>query len=238
MPGAPETGADAPGEEPQEGGRRKAVYVASGTALAVAGVVAALFAGGVFGPDAAAPEPAPGVATAGPGTARTGGAEAAPGASPSSSAPAAASLAPSASASASASAPPSSGAPAPSTTPGPGASDPATSPPPGASQAPPPLPTVTAPTEPPTGGPSEQRPPEGVAAPVLRRGDSGPEVGELKERLRLVGIYPGGDGDSFDRTLAYALTTYQITRGARDEHGVYGSDTRTKLEGETPQPGQ
>ncbi|WP_308800508.1 peptidoglycan-binding protein [Streptomyces sp. NEAU-H3] len=91
--------------------------------------------------------------------------------------------------------------------------------------------------KPPTGGPSEQRPPEGVTQAVLRRGDSGPEVAKLEERLRAVGIYPGRDDGRFDRGLEYALTTYQVTRGASDEHGVYGADTRTKLEGETPQLG-
>ncbi|NEA38981.1 hypothetical protein G3I42_06795, partial [Streptomyces sp. SID11385] len=122
------------------------------------------------------------------------------------------------------------------TTPSPGVSA-SVSPAASASEAGSPLPTRTEVRKPPTAGPSEQRPPEGVTAAVLRRGDSGPEVTELEARLRAVGIYPGREDGRFDRTLQYALTTYQVTRGASDEHGVYGADTRTKLEGETPQLG-
>ncbi|MYQ58331.1 hypothetical protein GTY68_14040 [Streptomyces sp. SID4926] len=228
-PGAPGTGEPA-GEE-RGGGRRKGVYVASGAAVVVAGAVAALLAGGAFSSAPGTPGAAPGVAAAAePSAVRTGGTEASPSAS--------ASLSPAAGASpsSSSSAASSPSASASGTTPSPGASasgSPAVS----ASGAVSPLPTRTAVRKPPTGGPSEQRPPEGVTQAVLRRGDSGPEVAKLEERLRAVGIYPGRDDGRFDRGLEYALMTYQVTRGASDEHGVYGADTRTKLEGETPQLG-
>ncbi|MGE9693590.1 peptidoglycan-binding protein [Streptomyces sp. CH6] len=230
VPGPGVPGAAEPEAEARDGARRKGVYVASGAAVVAVGAVAALFAGGAFSSDPGTAGPPPSVAAAegGPSTVRTGGTQAPPSAS--------ASLSPTAGTSPSASASASPSVSASGTTPSPHDSAPG-SPSASASEAASPLPTRDDVPEPPTAGPSEQRPPKGITAVVLRRGDSGPEVTELEARLRAVGIYPGRDDGHFDRALAYALTTYQVTRGATDEHGVYGADTRTKLEGETPQLG-
>lgn len=81
--------------------------------------------------------------------------------------------------------------------------------------------------------------PSGTAGrpPVLRFGDTGPEVVELQLRLRQIGFY-GGDADgAFDRTVESAVRTYQLTRVVlADESGVYGPATRASLESETSEP--
>ncbi|MFF0226623.1 peptidoglycan-binding protein [Streptomyces sp. NPDC004629] len=79
--------------------------------------------------------------------------------------------------------------------------------------------------------------PTPAPGPVLRRGDSGPEVAELQLRLKEVRLYWGSTNGRFDRHLEDAVRTYQWTRGIRaDESGVYGAATRASLESETPQP--
>jgi hypothetical protein len=90
--------------------------------------------------------------------------------------------------------------------------------------------TATAPGRP---APSES----GGPAPVLRRGDKGPEVVELQLRLRQIGYYDGtADGD-YDREVESAVRGYQITRVVlQDESGVYGPATRASLESETTEP--
>ncbi|GAA2404541.1 hypothetical protein GCM10010420_35090 [Streptomyces glaucosporus] len=68
---------------------------------------------------------------------------------------------------------------------------------------------------------------------VLRPGDSGPEVSRLQERLRgIPHIYPGGAVDGrYGGELARAVARFQEWYGVRgDEEGVYGDDTRRRLE--------
>ncbi|MFF4585981.1 peptidoglycan-binding protein [Streptomyces sp. NPDC001388] len=77
----------------------------------------------------------------------------------------------------------------------------------------------------------------GGQAPVLRLGDSGPEVTELQLRLRQAGFYGGeADGD-FDSDVENAVRGYQLARLVlADESGTYGKATRKSLEAETSEP--
>ncbi|MER6353955.1 peptidoglycan-binding domain-containing protein [Streptomyces sp. NPDC001634] len=71
---------------------------------------------------------------------------------------------------------------------------------------------------------------------VLRLGDQGPEVTELQQRLREVGLYAGPVNGSYDSQVESAVRNYQFTRGiTQDDPGVYGAETREKLESETNQ---
>ncbi|MEV5434527.1 peptidoglycan-binding domain-containing protein [Streptomyces sp. NPDC052682] len=73
--------------------------------------------------------------------------------------------------------------------------------------------------------------------PVLRRGDQGPEVTELQLRLRQLLLYNGEADGVFTTQLEDSVRTYQWSRGiGSDEPGVYGQETRTKLESETTEP--
>ncbi|MFF8943399.1 peptidoglycan-binding protein [Streptomyces sp. NPDC014864] len=74
-------------------------------------------------------------------------------------------------------------------------------------------------------------------APVLRRGDQGPEVTELQLRLAQLGLYTGPADGRFGRQVEDSVRTYQWARGIRtDEAGVYGPATRASLEAETSEP--
>lgn len=215
---------------PGRGKRRTVVAVTAGLVLAAGALVAVTAVGGsppdeapATASEATAPpgdrSPAAGASAGGsgsdaPGSAQEGRASTSPSASASASAPSSAS-----SSSASSGTGPSDG---PSSTPGDTASLPA--PPPGA-------PSASA--TPQSSQPAPPAPPAGPA--VLRRGDEGPEVEELQRRLQLVHLYPGKTNGRFDSRLEQTLTAYQWTRGATDDRGVYGPDTRTKLEGETSQ---
>ncbi|MGW6736492.1 peptidoglycan-binding protein [Streptomyces sp. NPDC055013] len=78
--------------------------------------------------------------------------------------------------------------------------------------------------------------PEGQP-PVLRLGDQGPEVTELQQRLREIGLYSGDTDGSYDRGVEGSVRTYQLTRVVlSDESGVYGEATRASLESETSEP--
>lgn len=71
---------------------------------------------------------------------------------------------------------------------------------------------------------------------MLRRGDSGPRVRELQQRLQQLHLYRGrADGD-FGRRLEDALRTYQWARGLHGSLGVYDGPTRRRLESETSPP--
>lgn len=76
--------------------------------------------------------------------------------------------------------------------------------------------------------------------PVLRQGDSGPEVVELQKRLRqsLCLCYLRGDVDgTYDSRVKSAVWSYQSIRGVHgDPQGVYGPNTRRALEAETSSP--
>ncbi|MCQ9132147.1 peptidoglycan-binding domain-containing protein [Streptomyces hilarionis] len=75
------------------------------------------------------------------------------------------------------------------------------------------------------------------APPVLRLGDTGPEVAELQTRLSRIGSYDGRADGVYSRQVQAAVGTYQLTRGIlRDESGVYGAATRASLEAETAEP--
>jgi hypothetical protein len=97
------------------------------------------------------------------------------------------------------------------------------------SQAKPPAPSASAPAPPPAAVD-----PDGPG--TLRRGDSGPEVSELQERLRKIpNVYQdGATSGEYDATLTEAVARFQLWYGIRgDETGVYGNDTRRDLESRT-----
>ena len=74
-------------------------------------------------------------------------------------------------------------------------------------------------------------------APVLQRGDEGPEVTELQLRLTQLNLYTGPDNGVFDKQVQSSVRTYQLARGIQsDTLGVYGAATRAKLESETTEP--
>ncbi|MEU0069378.1 peptidoglycan-binding protein [Streptomyces sp. NPDC006332] len=73
--------------------------------------------------------------------------------------------------------------------------------------------------------------------PVLRRGDSGPEVTELQERLHQRYLYNGEVDGDFSTQVEDALSAYQLSRGVgTDNPGVYDQETRAALEKETSEP--
>ncbi|MGW2643610.1 peptidoglycan-binding protein [Streptomyces sp. NPDC001393] len=76
-----------------------------------------------------------------------------------------------------------------------------------------------------------------AVTPVLRRGDRGPQVTELQERLRQLNLYGDQIDGVFTRPVEDAVRTYQLARGIQgDALGVYGPATRKSLEAETAEP--
>ncbi|MFI9241556.1 peptidoglycan-binding protein [Streptomyces sp. NPDC053086] len=74
-------------------------------------------------------------------------------------------------------------------------------------------------------------------APVLRRGDTGPEVVELQLRLKQLNLYGDRIDGAFTRPVEDAVRNYQLARGVlRDPLGEYGPATRKSLEAETTKP--
>ncbi|MEV5231817.1 peptidoglycan-binding protein [Streptomyces pseudogriseolus] len=206
---------------PRSRRRRGALIVASGAAVAVLG--AAGWASGLFSYDT------PSRNTAAPDDVRAGlpdASSAAPSAEPSSEAPpvspgASASVSDSPSASASAS-----GSPSPSAS----SSAPSAS----ASDEPSAAPSADAESSAPAVAPEPEEPVG--TAPVLRRGDRGPEVVELQQRLRQVWLYQGDMNGQYGRRVEEAVRHYQWSRGIDEELGVYGPQTRARLEAETGTP--
>ncbi|CAL9409982.1 hypothetical protein SUDANB58_01623 [Streptomyces sp. enrichment culture] len=209
--------------------RRRRGVVASVAAAAVAVAVAG-YAGGLFSYEtpsrdgalpqevrAGVPEPSAGAVSPAP----------APGGTGPSARPASASPSPSADASSSASAPASASA-------SPSGASPSVTPSRSAS------PTTTGTTARPTGTaeqPQEEDDGHDEGGSVLRRGDRGPQVAELQGRLREVHLYAGDIDGVFDHRVEDAVRTFQWTRGIRsDEPGVYGPQTRQRLEAETSEP--
>ncbi|MFK4148171.1 peptidoglycan-binding protein [Streptomyces sp. NPDC004065] len=202
--------------------RPVAVFAVSGAVVAVA--AAAGFAGGLFSyhspaRDGAAPtgvrQGVPDGGTTNPPSASAPEAAASP-----SAAPQAESRSPSAS--------PSTG-PSPSASPSDASPSPSPSPTDGGRTAAPATPTGTAPTTPAA--------PTPTAPPVLRRGDRGPEVTELQQRLAQLNLYVGRSDGVYDSRVEGSVRTYQWARGIdADDPGVYGPATRARLEAETSQP--
>ncbi|MYW08352.1 peptidoglycan-binding protein [Streptomyces sp. SID2563] len=214
------------GPDPVAPRRRKpfAAVIAGAAVVAVVGTAA--FVGGLFngdgGGEADLDQALPSTVTSLPE--ESGGP--APSASPSASAPPSRSASPTSSASASAS---SSASASPSASPTSSAT--ASSSASGAGA--PASPSATA---------SSSAPVEGVAPPpsstddagTLRRGDRGTEVAELQNRLREVWVYNGPvDSDYGDRTeqAVSDLQTWWSIDG--DPDGVYGPNTRSRLEAVT-----
>ncbi|MET8564860.1 peptidoglycan-binding domain-containing protein [Streptomyces flaveolus] len=76
-----------------------------------------------------------------------------------------------------------------------------------------------------------------AAPPALRRGDTGPEVTELQQRLRELNLYGDQVDGVFTRRVEDAVRNYQFARGIRgDGWGTYGPATRRSLESETTEP--
>ncbi|OAH16401.1 spore cortex-lytic enzyme precursor [Streptomyces jeddahensis] len=75
----------------------------------------------------------------------------------------------------------------------------------------------------------------GTGSQVLRRGDEGPEVVELQQRLQQLRLYTGEADGVYDRSVEDAVSRYQRARGIR-ENGTYGPQTRRSLESETTEP--
>ncbi|MGW7168083.1 peptidoglycan-binding protein [Streptomyces sp. NPDC054884] len=87
-----------------------------------------------------------------------------------------------------------------------------------------------------TASPGPGRPSDS-APPVLRFGDTGPEVAELQARLREIGYQAGRTEGVYDLEVENTVRSYQLTRTVlQDEAGVYGVATRTALEAETDEP--
>jgi hypothetical protein len=119
-----------------------------------------------------------------------------------------------------------------SASPSPSASPSATS----ASPSPPrsPEPTQTPPTATASTGATDTRP---TAPPVLRRDSDGSEVTELELRLTQLGLYTRKASGHYNEGVEDAVSRYQWARGIQgDELGVYGAETRARLESETTEP--
>ncbi|WPB93518.1 peptidoglycan-binding domain-containing protein [Streptomyces malaysiensis] len=87
----------------------------------------------------------------------------------------------------------------------------------------------------PTADPSES--PEPPGPPVLREGDSKPEVAELQKRLTQLLLYIGVADGEYDAGLRRVVSSYQNQRDITDDpDGVYGENTRRDLESRTDEP--
>ncbi|MEU8872899.1 peptidoglycan-binding protein [Streptomyces javensis] len=87
----------------------------------------------------------------------------------------------------------------------------------------------------PTSAPSAT--PEPPGPPVLREGDSGPEVVELQKRLTQLLQYIGVADGKYDGGLRRIVSSYQDQHDITgDPDGVYGQNTRRDLESRTDEP--
>ncbi|MGW7691711.1 peptidoglycan-binding domain-containing protein [Streptomyces asiaticus] len=87
----------------------------------------------------------------------------------------------------------------------------------------------------PTSAPSDT--PEPPGPPVLREGDSGPEVVELQKRLTQLLQYIGVADGKYDGGLRRIVSSYQDQHDITgDPDGVYGENTRRDLESRTDEP--
>ncbi|WP_432252102.1 peptidoglycan-binding protein [Streptomyces sp. HNM1019] len=88
----------------------------------------------------------------------------------------------------------------------------------------------------PTSAPSDDTP-EPPGPPVLREGDSGPEVVELQKRLIQLLQYIGVADGKYDAGLRRIVSSYQDQHDITgDPDGVYGENTRRDLESRTDEP--
>jgi hypothetical protein len=195
--------------------RRFPVLLAAAAALAVVGTAA--YAGGLFsGDDKRDKALVPDTESSAPSLSA---APDAPSRSPSPTASASSSSSPSASASTSAS--PSRTASAEQTSQAPIPSKPA-----GPAAPPPSTATATGSVKTPTSTPT--------SGGTLRRGDSGPEVLDLQERLERAGVYKDDLDGRYDENVEDAVRDFQRGRNIKgDPDGVYGPQTRRQLESET-----
>ncbi|MFC5953515.1 peptidoglycan-binding protein [Streptomyces pratens] len=93
-------------------------------------------------------------------------------------------------------------------------------------------PTTTAPAAAPEE--TEEADDGNATGATLRRGDRGPEVADLQQRLSKVYLYNDSAHGRFNHRTEDAVRNYQWSRGVRgDELGVYGPETRSRLEAET-----
>ncbi|MEU0444992.1 peptidoglycan-binding domain-containing protein [Streptomyces tendae] len=216
--------ADSGGRPPRR--RRKGVLLSAAGAVVVV-VGAAGFASGLFSYDTPSRDGAlPDEVRASVPDPSTS--EAPPSAGPST---AAASPTPSASASPSESASPSA-EPSSSASPSPSASSASPTP----SRSAEPTQSTSAPAE---EAPQESEEDDGDpgGGPTLRRGDQGPEVVELQQRLKEKWMYWGDLNGNYNRQVEDAVRQYQWeSRIHTDEVGVYGPETRRRLESETREP--
>ncbi|MEV6795597.1 peptidoglycan-binding protein [Streptomyces sp. NPDC051320] len=95
-----------------------------------------------------------------------------------------------------------------------------------------PSPSITARVTAEVSEPSSPAPAHGV----LRRGDSGPGVVNLQQRMNQVYVYRGPADGLFDQDVEEAVGRYQSWMGIQDDPpGVYGPATRRALEAATQQ---
>ncbi|MFE3180047.1 peptidoglycan-binding protein [Streptomyces violascens] len=98
-----------------------------------------------------------------------------------------------------------------------------------------PAPTPSTPTRP--SNSPEDKPLAPPPSTTLRRGDSGPAVLELQERLGQLGIYTGTPDGGFGSRTERAVRDFQSYTGIDgDPAGVYGPATRRALESMTDRP--
>ncbi|MFJ9975934.1 peptidoglycan-binding domain-containing protein [Streptomyces cyaneofuscatus] len=208
--------------------RRRRPFAALAVGAAVAAVVGtAAFAGGLFDRDGSQEEALPEATTSAPDTAdEPAAASVAPSPSPSAAPSRTASASPTPSASSASPSP--SASPSESAEPSPTASAPAT-------------PTPGAPSASATGDapPPSAAPPAELAPSSLRRGDQGPQVAVLQNRLAEVWLYHGDADGNFNDRVENAVRVYQSYKAIQgDPAGVYGPETRRALEAETTGQGR
>lgn len=219
-------GADGSAGPPPRRRRRGVLLGAAGAVVVVA--VGAGYASGLFSYDspsrdgalpdevrASVPDPSADEVSAASETRAASSASASASSSPSASSSASASAGASASSSPSSSA--ASGSPSPS-----GSAEP--------TQSTTTTPADDAPQESGNDGPG----PDGAL--TLHLGDQGPQVAELQQRLIKTHVYNGDVDGDYSRQVESSVRTFQWWRGIRsDEPGVYGPETRSRLEAETPE---
>ncbi|WP_093801043.1 peptidoglycan-binding protein [Streptomyces sp. Wb2n-11] len=232
----PAHGSGSGGEPPEPRGRQRkgpVPWLAVGAAAAAV-VGTAVFAGGLFSGDdereRALPDTVTGVPSAsdGPETSASESGAGSRSPTPSPSASASASVSPSASASTSTSAE----ASAPVSASASASRSAAASPSASAGSSKPAAPATPSAVRTTT---TAEEPPEPAA--TLRRGDRGPEVAELQDRLAQLWLYRGRRNGRFDGRVEEAVRTYQSYKYIQgDPEGTYGPHTRRALEAETEEP--